>query len=67
MFFSSVSYIGELQFVSLGHLYILSLNLIEFIIPIVIHFFNVCNDLIGLRGFRVFVLANSILFLINCM
>ena len=39
MFFSSVSYIGESQFVDLRHLYILFVNQIEFIIPIAIHVF----------------------------
>ena len=34
-FFSSVSYIGESQFVNLRRLYILSLNLIEFMMPII--------------------------------
>ena len=34
--FSSVSYIGESQFVNLRRLYILSLNLIEFMMPILI-------------------------------
>ena len=41
-FFSSVSYIGESESVNLRRLYILSLNLIEFIIPIVIHGFFLC-------------------------
>ena len=47
VFFSSVSYIGESQFVNLRRLYILSLNLIEFMMPILIHgIFYVYNDLI---------------------
>ena len=41
-FFSSVSYIGESEFVNLRRLYTLSLNLIEFMIPIVIHEFFLC-------------------------
>ena len=41
-FFPSVSYIGESEFVNLRHLYILSLNFIQFIIPIVIHGFFLC-------------------------
>ena len=40
--FSSVSYIGESQFVNLRRLYILSLNLIEFMMPILIHGFFLC-------------------------
>ena len=41
-FFSSVSYIGESQFVNLRRLYILSLNWIEFMMPILIHWFFLC-------------------------
>ena len=41
-FFSSISYIGESQFVDLRRLYILSLNSIEFMIPILIHGFFLC-------------------------
>ena len=36
-FFSNVSYNGESQFVNLRRLDILSLNLIEFIMPILTH------------------------------
>ena len=42
VFFSSVSYIGESKFVNLRRLYILSLNLIEFMMPMLIHGFFLC-------------------------